>query len=213
MSDRTNGEEKVQATPVRRTRADERIASLDASAAGLAGQVEELRGQLELAQQEAADNKAAWQRAAADFANYRRRTEEDRLRDLGLANEMLIRKVLALADDFDLAVDHVPAEHAASPWVEGIVQIDRKLRTLLESEGVTPIEALGKPFDPHEHDAVSHEETTDAPDGTVLRELQRGYYLRDRVLRPALVAVANNPTTTAQSTTDRPTGAHEQSGE
>jgi molecular chaperone GrpE len=213
MNDRTNGEEKVEATPVRRTRADERIASLDTSAAGLAGQVEELRGQLELAQQEAADNKAAWQRAAADFANYRRRTEEDRLRDLGLANEMLIRKVLALADDFDLAVDHVPAEHAASPWVEGIVQIDRKLRTLLESEGVTPIEALGKPFDPHEHDAVSHEETTDAPDGTVLRELQRGYYLRDRVLRPALVAVANNPSTATHMSNDRPTGAHEQSGE
>src|SRR5262245_17843251 len=138
MNDRTNGEDKPQAASAPRTRADERIASLDTSTAGLAGQVDELRKQLELAEQEAADNKAAWQRTAADFANYKRRTEEDRLRDLGLANEMLIRKVLALADDFDLAVDHVPPEHASSPWVGGIAQIDRKLRTLLESEGVTP---------------------------------------------------------------------------
>jgi molecular chaperone GrpE len=213
MNDRTNGGEKPQSTPGTRTRAEERIASLDTSAAGPTAQADELRQQLELAQQEAADNKAAWQRTAADFANYRRRTEEDRLRDLGLANEMLIRKVVALADDFDLAVEHVPLEHSSSPWVGGIVQIDRKLRALLESEGVTPIDAVGKPFDPHEHEAVSHEPTTDAPDVTVLRELQRGYYLRDRVLRPALVAVANNPTSTTQSSNDHPAGAHEQSGE
>src|SRR5262245_14245721 len=138
MNDRTNGEDTAPAASVHRTRAEERIASLDTSGAGNAGVVEELRTQLELAQQEAADNKAAWQRTAADFANYKRRTDEDRMRDLGLANEVLIRKVVALADDFDLAVDHVPTEHASSPWVGGIAQIDRKLRSLLESEGVTP---------------------------------------------------------------------------
>jgi molecular chaperone GrpE len=71
--------------------------------------------------------------------------------------------------------------------------VERKLRNLLESEGVTPIEAVGKPFDPREHEAVLHEETTSAPDGTVISELQRGYRVRDRVLRPALVSVAKNP--------------------
>jgi molecular chaperone GrpE len=216
MNDRTNGEEprtERQETPeaaaAHGTRADERIASLDTSPSGLVAQVEELRTQLEDAQQEAAENKAGWQRSAADFANFRRRMGQQRADELGLANESLIRKVVALADDFDLAVEHVPAEHASSPWVDGIAAIDRKLRTLLESEGVTPIQALGKPFDPHEHEAVSHEPTTAVPDGTVLRELQRGYYLRDRVLRPAMVAVAKNESTNPSTTNDRAAGAHE----
>jgi molecular chaperone GrpE len=216
MSDRTNGapkgshKDKHGGQP--RTRAEERIAALDASTAGVATEVEQLKEQLAQAQQEAAENLASWQRAAADFANYRRRTDQQRLEDLGLANESLIHKVVALADDFDLAVDHVPADQRSSAWVEGIVAIDRKLRTLLESEGVTAIEAEGKPFDPREHEAVSHEETTEVPDGTVLRELQRGYYLRDRVLRPALVAVANNTSTSQSATNQPPSGAHE-SGE
>ena len=103
--------------------------------------------------------------------------------------------MLAVADDFDLAIDHVPAEAQGSPWVEGIAAIDRKLRALLESEGVTAMQTVGEPFDPREHEAVSHEDSTDVPDGTVLRELQRGYRVRDRVLRPALVAVARNDQT------------------
>ena len=78
-----------------------------------------------------------------------------------------------------------------SSWVEGIAAIDRKLRLLLDSEGLTPIEAVGQPFDPHEHEAVAQEETTAVPEGTVTAELQRGYRIRDRVLRPAMVAVAN----------------------
>jgi molecular chaperone GrpE len=71
--------------------------------------------------------------------------------------------------------------------------VERKLRNLLEAEGVTQIEAFGKPFDPNLHEAVVHEETADHPDNQVIGELQRGYRLRDRVLRPSLVRVANNP--------------------
>ena len=71
--------------------------------------------------------------------------------------------------------------------------VERKLRGLLEAEGVTQIEALGQPFDPNLHEAVVHEETADHPDNQVIGELQRGYRLRDRVLRPSLVRVANNP--------------------
>jgi molecular chaperone GrpE len=199
MSDRTDGSPKVDGSPPGdhgrhrpRTRADERIAALDTSAAGLAAQLDELREQLSRVEQEAAENKAAWQRSAADFANYRRRTEQERAELLGLASDSLLLKVLTLADDFDRAIEHIPSGDARSPWVEGIVAIDRKLRQLLESEGVTPLEAQGRPFDPREHQAISHEETDEAADGTVLRELQRGYRVRDRVLRPALVAVARN---------------------
>lgn len=198
MNDKTNG---APARPggaahdsdaPRRTRAEERIASLDTSPTALARRMEELEQQLAEATQEAAESRAGWQRSAADFANFRRRTEQERADLLGLASDALLLKVVALADDFDRALELVPREARGTPWLEGIAAIDRKLRQLLESEGVTPMQALGRPFDPREHDAVAHEDTAEAPDGSVLRELQRGYYVRDRVLRPALVAVARN---------------------
>jgi molecular chaperone GrpE len=177
----------------RKTRAEERIAELDTSPAALADQLDELKQRLAAAEQEAAENKAAWQRSAADFSNYRRRTEQERDASLGLANEMLLLKLLAVVDDFDRALAAMPLELKHLGWVEGLWLVERKLRALLESEGVTPIEAEGKPFDPREHEAVMHEETDKAPDDTVIGELQRGYRIRDRVLRPALVNVAKNP--------------------
>ncbi len=154
--------------------------------------VEALRAELEAARQEAGELRAAWQRSAADFQNFRRRSEQEREASLGLASEALLRKLLAVVDDFDRALEAMPAELEQTAWVEGIWLVERKLRSLLESEGVTPIEAVGQAFDPREHEAVVHQETSEAPDGTVIAELQRGYRLRDRVLRPALVAVANN---------------------
>jgi molecular chaperone GrpE len=177
----------------RRTRADERIAELDTSPTKLLAELDEVRGQLEGVQQEAAENKAGWQRTAADFANYRRRTEQDREQNLGLANEALLSKLLAIVDDFDRAIAQLPGELTKSPWVDGIVAIDRKLRLLLDSEGLTPIEAEGQMFDPRQHEAIVQEETSRVPEGTITAELQRGYRLRDRVLRPSLVAVAKSP--------------------
>jgi molecular chaperone GrpE len=177
----------------RRTRSEERIAELDASPQSLAAELDKLRQELAAAQQEAVDNKAGWQRAAADFANYRRRTEQDREQTLGLANEALLAKLLSIVDDFDRAVASMPRELEHLGWVVGIVAIDRKLRLLLDSEGLTPIEALGKPFDPHEHEAVVQEDRPNVPEGTVIAELQKGYRIRDRVLRPAMVAVARHP--------------------
>jgi len=182
-----NGDEK-------RTRAEDRIAALDTSPSKLLAELEELRGELETAQQESAESKAGWQRTAADYANYRRRTEQDREANLGLANEALLFKLLVIVDDFDRAIANKPAELASSPWVDGIVAIDRKLRQLLDSEGLTPIDAAGQPFDPHQHEAIVQVETNKVPEGTVTEELQRGYRLRDRVLRPSLVAVAKAPT-------------------
>ncbi len=201
MSDRpagpTNGQ-PADAAPARadrrpRTRAEERIADLDVSPAALGAQLDELREQLLRAEKEAEESRLGWQRTAADFANFRRRTEQDREQSLGLANESLLAKLLAIVDDFDRAIAQMPADLRQLGWIEGIVAIDRKLRQLLESEGLTPIEAQGQPFDPHEHEAVVQEETSSVPEGTVTNELQRGYRIRDRVLRPALVAVAKSP--------------------
>jgi molecular chaperone GrpE len=146
---------------------------------------------------------AALQRERAEFTNYKRRTAEEREAMAGLAAEGLIRKVLALADDFDLAVEHRPASGVDDGWVEGITAIDRKLRQLLESEGVSTIDAgAGRQFDPHEHEAVVNVPNTGRPGGEIVEELRRGYRLRDRVIRPALVAVADHdsePATTTES--------------
>ena len=154
--------------------------------------IDRLSAELEEARSMAAEHLASLQRTAADFANFRRRTAEDRERELGLASESLLRKLLAVADDFDRALEAMPAEYKGPGWIEGIVLVDRKLRALLESEGVTPIESVGKPFDPREHEAIASVPGTGRPDGEVLAEVQRGYRVRDRVLRPAMVTVASN---------------------
>ncbi len=193
MNDRTNGPADGLPKPtVRRTRAQERIEALDTSPASLTQELAELRERLLAAEQEAGEARAGWQRTAADFANYKRRTEQEREATLGLANELLLRKLLVVVDDFERGLAAMPPELQRLGWVQGVWAIDRKFKSLLESEGLTPIEAEGKPFDPREHEAVVHEETDSAPDGTVTKELQRGYRVRDRVLRPAMVAVAKN---------------------
>ena len=133
-----------------------------------------------------------WQRSAADFSNYKRRTEDERAQLGQFSNAILIGKLLAVLDDFDRALESVPPE-AHDAWIEGVKLTERKLRGVLESEGVTPIEAVGQPFDPNLHEAVAHEETTAHADNEVIGEVQRGYRLHDRVLRPSLVRVANNP--------------------
>lgn len=190
-----------------RTRAEERAAEIDISPSKLLEEIETLKGELDAARQQSDEYLGLLQRERAEFNNFRRRTAEERERALGLAGEDLIRKVLSIADDFDRAIDARPEEIAAHGWVEGVVAIDRKLRALLESEGVTPIDAEpGRPFDPREHDAIANVPNTDRADGEIVDEVRRGYRLRDRVIRPALVAVATGgtpaPNTTSEPTTD-----------
>jgi len=155
------------------------------------GVVETLAAERDAALARAEEHLALAQRAQADYANLKRRTAEEREQMLGLANEILLAKVVGLADDFDRAIEHVPEEARSTAWLEGIAAIDRKLRALLESEGVTPIEVLGRAFDPSVHEALSHVPGTGRPEDEVVAELRRGYRIRDRVLRPALVAVSD----------------------
>ena len=177
-----------------RTRAEERIDEIDVSPSKLLADIEQLRGELQAASAKADEYLAALQRERAEFSNYRRRTAEEREAMLGLAGEDLIRKVLAIADDFDLAIENRPAELAESSWVEGVAAIDRKLRALLESEGVTAVAAeAGHPFDPREHEAIVNVPGTGRAEGEIVDVVRRGYKLRERVLRPALVAVAAAP--------------------
>jgi molecular chaperone GrpE len=182
-----------------RTRSQERIDELDVSPTKLLADIEALKGELAAATTRADDYLAGLQRERAEFSNYRRRTTEEREQMLGLAGEDLIRKVIAIADDFDLAIDNRPPELARHGWVEGVAAIDRKLRALLESEGVSPVEATaGTPFDPREHEAIANVPGTGRKEGEIVDVVRRGYKLRDKVIRPALVAVAaGEPTTDA----------------
>jgi molecular chaperone GrpE len=174
-----------------RTRAQERIDEIDLSPTKLLAQIDQLKQELETVGAQAAEYLAGLQRERAEFTNYRRRTADERERDAGLAADGLLRKVVGLVDDFDRAIEARPQALAGDPWVEGVAAIDRKLRQLLESEGVTPIEVtLGIPFDPRQHESLVTVHDSEHPEGSIVAELQRGYRVRDRVLRPALVAVA-----------------------
>ena len=180
--------------PRHRTRAQERAEEIDVRPTKLLADIESLQGELATAKSQVDDYLQALQRERAEFLNYKRRTAEERERDLGLAGEDLIRKVLAVADDFDRAIEARPESIATDPWFDGVAAIDRKLRTLLDSEGVTPIDAEpGTAFDPREHDAIANVPGTGRAEGEIVEQVRRGYRLRDRVIRPALVAVAAAP--------------------
>jgi molecular chaperone GrpE len=179
--------------PRPKTRAEERAEAISTpTRSELLEQLQETERALATSREQADEHLRSWQRTAADFSNYKRRTEEDRRTADLFANAVLLGRLLAVLDDFDRALDNVP-EDAHESWVEGVRLVERKLRGVLEAEGVTPIEAIGQPFDPNLHEAVVHEETAEAPDNTVIGEVQKGYLLHERVLRPSLVRVANNP--------------------
>jgi molecular chaperone GrpE len=187
----TNGGPRQRAP---RTRGEERAEAIKTpSRIELAERIGQLERELEDARRSDAEHRNNWHRSAADFANYKRRTDEERTTLTQFSNAILIGKLLSVLDDFDRALESVPAEEAGDPWVEGVQLVERKLRNVLESEGVTPIEAVGEQFDPNLHEAVVHEDTAEHPDNQVIDELQRGYRLHDRLIRPSLVRVANNP--------------------
>lgn len=126
------------------------------------------------------------QRARAELINYRRRMEQEMQTVRRFAAENLISRMLPVIDDFQRANDAIPPDERDHPWVQGMRLIERKMWSILESEGVRPIESVGKPFDPSVHEAVS----LDADGGdTVVEEFQKGYTMHDRTIRPAMVKV------------------------
>ncbi len=138
--------------------------------------------------QKAEDYLDSWKRAQADFINYKRRTEEERL-DIGkYANSELILSLLPILDDFERAFESILPRLAKTAWVDGIRLVERKLRATLEAQGLSPIKAVGETFDPNQHEAVMHSK---GEDGKVVQEMQKGYRLYDRILRPSKVAVGN----------------------
>jgi len=128
-------------------------------------------------------------RMTADFANYRKRNDAERAEYAKFAKADLIARLLDVLDGYDRALATIPEELKTSTWVEGMWLIERKLRQILEAEGLKSVDSIGQPFDPYQHEAVAHVES-DQPEGTVIDEHQKAYRLHDRVIRPALVTVA-----------------------
>jgi molecular chaperone GrpE len=174
--------EQEQVQPEAQAHVEQEPAQLEPALADLQARIQQL-------EQESANNKDLYLRTAADLKNFKRRTEEERANLIRNATAHLIMKLLPVLDDFDLAMQHVPPEVAETPWFGGMEGIYRKLQLVLESEGVTPIEALGQPFDPHFHEAVMHEPAGRDQIGKVTADLRRGYTLHDKVVRPSMVKV------------------------
>ena len=152
--------------------------------------IETLRAALQEECERTDDLTERWKRSAAEFSNYRKRTEKERAELVKFSNALLITRLLPILDDMQRAFQTLPGKLRQFTWVDGIALVERKLVATLEQEGLAPIEARGKPFDPALHQAIVYEETTDADDGVILEELQTGYKLNDRVIRPTLVKVA-----------------------
>lgn len=131
-------------------------------------------------------------RAMADLHNFRRRVDEERNRLVLDANERLIREILPLVDDFERSLGAARQAESYEQLVEGVEAVLRKIGDVLARQGLEPIEALGRPFDPTVHEAVMVEEGSEEPDETVIEELRRGYKMNGRVLRPSLVKVAKS---------------------
>jgi len=153
-------------------------------------ELERLRQELEAARAQAAEYLDGWQRTQAEFANYRKRQEAEFMERVRLNNAVLIARILPVLDDLERAVQTLPPGLQSLTWVEGVFLIKRKLEVILEAEGLKPIETAGKFFDPLYHEAVTYEDVPGYEDGQIIGEVQRGYMLGDRVIRPALVRVA-----------------------
>ncbi len=155
----------------------------------MAADVEALQARIAALERENAELKDHWLRAVADYKNYKRRTDQERAELIRSASAALLLKLLPVMDDLERAMAGVTADVAATAWYGGFKLIPQKLQAILESEGVAQMQAVGETFDPTKHEAVIYEPAEDGQDGKVVAELQRGYMLRERVLRPAMVKV------------------------
>ncbi len=191
---RNNNEDQVQAAqgevesqlPAEAVPAEgEAVSAETAQPAGLS--LEELQKQLAEAQAQAAEYKEGWQRAIAEFQNYRRRVENEKNETYQVVLIDIIQRYLPILDDLERALAARPPE---LPWADGIELIYRKWQALLEAEGVQRIPAEGAIFDPRFHEAIAQEVAENCESGRIIEVVRQGYVIGERVVRPALVKVA-----------------------
>jgi molecular chaperone GrpE len=166
--------------------ADPGIAPAAEDETGAAGQEKSVEERLTKAEEDAQRYLDNWRRAEADLQNFKKRSEQERDESRRYATAAIIINLLPIVDDFERAFNSLDSLIAGLSWFDGIRLIYRKLLMSLENAGVRPIQSEGEMFDPRYHEAVAH---VDGEEGKVISEVQRGYVLHDRVLRPAMVAV------------------------
>lgn len=149
-----------------------------------------LEAELEAARAEAATNMDGWQRAQAEFLNYKKRQEQQRSQQYDEAVARVAKRYLEVLDDLERALANRPTSGDGAEWATGIELVARKINAIFESEGIQLMDALGQPFDPNLHEAIAQVESEEHESGTILEVLQQGYFIGERVLRPALVRVA-----------------------
>jgi molecular chaperone GrpE len=153
-----------------------------------------LRQRLEEEQAKTSEYLDGWQRARAELANARKRWERESAQTYANALTDSIARLLPVVDDFERAIETLPDNLSGLTWIDGILLIYRRLQSILEQQGVVPIEAEAEtPFDPTRHQAVTHEPHDTLEAGIIIGEFQKGYRLDDRIVRPALVRVSSGP--------------------
>jgi molecular chaperone GrpE len=169
------------------------------SAAEIPSDLEALQDKLQEKTKEAEENYARLLRMAADMENLKKRQERERAELLQYANENLIKELLPVVDNLERALEHGRQLETPAPLLEGIDMVYQGFLKALGKFGVTPLESVGQQFDPAFHNAVMQEETDQVPDCSVTKELQKGYLMNQRLLRPAMVVVARNQHDTANT--------------
>ena len=130
-------------------------------------------------------------RSQADFENYKKRCAREKEEAIKYANNSLLQRLVAIIDNFELGLAAAKEQEEQSPIYSGMVLVQKQLNDLLSENGLQPVEAEGKPFDPNLHEAIAHKPSDEVPEGTVLRQVHRGYRIKDRLLRPAKVVVSS----------------------
>lgn len=159
----------------------------------VAMEIEQLKRQLADKEAAHADLEGQMRRLAADFDNFRRRQSQERENLIKFAGERILERFLDVMDNFERALQAGQKATNAEDVLKGVDMIHRQLKDFISKEGVTPMDAQGKPFDPNQHEAVVQSDVDDVADQTVLEEFRKGYLLNGRVLRHAMVRIANNP--------------------
>lgn len=149
---------------------------------------QEMLAQIQKLQEENEELKNRLLRLQADFDNYRKRAKAEKVELVEYANQELIKKLLPVLDNMDRASSS--SESSEEGIREGLEKITKQLKDVLEKEGLAAIDCEGEPFDPNCHEAVMCEEDSEHPSNTVVQELQKGYMMKDKVLRPSMVKVA-----------------------
>lgn len=150
----------------------------------------DLQSELEEIRSQAEEYLDGWQRARAEFANYKKRIQKEREESRSFITAEILSKYITVVDDFERALSDRPSDGASDAWAEGVDMIYRKLKTILESEGVEEFSPEGEIFDPNFHEAIGFEESDDHDEGMIFQVIQPGYKIGERVIRPAIVRVA-----------------------